>query len=56
MLDFEAVHDVVSQHLNTWIHNTNQSPINKNADEFLKSALPSLNALSESRIAAFIYN
>jgi DNA-binding CsgD family transcriptional regulator len=56
MLDFDAVHDVVSQHLNTWIYNTNQSPINKNVDEFLKSALPSLNALSESRIAAFIYN
>lgn len=56
MYDFEAVHDVISQHLNTWIQNTKHSQINRNAEEFLKSSLLSLNALSELRIAAFIYN
>jgi DNA-binding CsgD family transcriptional regulator len=52
----EDVHDIISKQLNNWIQNTNQSPINKNAEEFLKSAIPALNALSQSRIAAFIYN
>jgi DNA-binding CsgD family transcriptional regulator/PAS domain-containing protein len=56
MYDLEAAHDIISQHLSAWIKKTNLTPINKDVDEFLKSTSHSLDALSELKIAAFIYN
>lgn len=56
MYDLEEVQNIISNQLSSWIKNTNSSPINRNTDEFLKSAIPSLNALSVLKIASFIYN
>ena len=56
MYDLEAAHDIINKQLSAWIKKTNLTPINKNVDEFLRSTSHSLDALSELKIAAFIYN
>ena len=56
MYDLEAAHDIINKQLSAWIKKTNLTPINKDVDEFLKSTSHSLDALSELKIAAFIYN
>jgi DNA-binding CsgD family transcriptional regulator len=56
MYDLEAAHDIINKQLSAWIKKTNLTHINKNVDEFLRSTSQSLDALSELKIAAFIYN
>lgn len=56
MHNSEETEDLISRHLQEWISATQNSPINKNVEGFLRIASSALDVMADTRVASFIYD